>query len=473
MFFSKPTPISSFNLNVSSTKVDKTVAFGPGSVINGSLTLNNSQLLDVYELSVLFHCQIKQKNKTSTFFKVKEIILNKKKEYNGCKVEIGNHLYLFAIQLPINNYPPSISFEEEYEIEYTLQGYLEHSSTHTILYTNTHPIIYLPLVNVIQDKTFNAKEQQSYTRSSSSIELTAKLSQPSFYPGELCNVQVNTNNASDTKIDQLYITIISHLQTEQIIKQQVLYHQPYQVTIPKQTINHSTTLSLLLPYMTLPTFHYNENNTCIIIKHEMIISLTPNHHQQRFLLQDTSSSSPPTSPTSTHSKRFSTSSWFSSFYSNNNNNNSNNNNPSTMLLPPLLSFPLLITTIPSKSLLNQSNKLTIPMILEESSASIIDENDYLCKSSPLPTFIPTSTSPLLRSHLMTTDTDTEDEDVDELSDFNQYSVSPSSSIQWDHGSKNQHSMISSLPENQTNHTHLMVPSKNSHSGISLSSSIIE
>ncbi|KAI9303990.1 hypothetical protein BJ944DRAFT_288977 [Cunninghamella echinulata] len=498
MFFSKPSPlINSFTLSVSSSRIDKTVAYGPGSCINGSLSLNNSQLLDVYELSVLFQCQIKQNNTTSTFFKVKEIILNKRKEYHGCKVEAGNHLYLFAIQLPINNYPPTIlneTFAGEYEITYTLQGYLEHSSTHTIIQTNSHPIIYLPLINVIQDKTFNAQSQQVYTRTSSSslssptsssIELTAKLLQPSFCPGELCSLQINTKNTTDSKIEQFYITIITHLQTDHTIKQHMLYHQPFPVAIPKQTTDHATTLSFLLPYISLPTCHYNENDVCIIIKHEMIIGLSPNHHQQRLLMQQDQNQQQqqqPTSPTSL--KRFSTSSWLQSFYPSNNNNSNNTNPPSpsattAALSPPLLSFPILITTVPIQSLLNQAKRPSIPVIFEESPSStdLTSTETILCKSTPLPKFIPTSTSPLLRSHLIT-DTDTEEEDDDVLSvdlnnQYDKYSVSPSSSFQLDCMSKNnsiihnnnQDSILSFSDNHKNVSTHLMVPTK-SHSGIS-------
>lgn len=264
----------------------------------------------------------------------------------------------------------------------------------------------------------------------------------------------------------------------------MLYHQPFPVAIPKQTTDHVTTLSFLLPYISLPTCHYNENDVCIIIKHEMIIGLSPNHHQQRLLMQQDQNQQQqqPTSPTSL--KRFSTSSWLQSFYPSNNNNNNNTNPPSpsattATLSPPLLSFPILITTVPIQSLLNQAKRPSIPVIFEESPSStdLTSTETILCKSTPLPKFIPTSTSPLLRSHLIT-DTDTEEEDDDVLSvdlnnQYDKYSVSPSSSFQLDCMSKNnsiihnnnQDSILSFSDNHKNVSTHLMVPTK-SHSGIS-------
>lgn len=95
---------------------------------------------------------------------------------------MGNHIYLFAIQLPSSvNYPPTI--KDAYlghRIEYSLQGHLDllDSSTKS---TPIVPVTYLPLV------TFDDNQQQQARSKtiqiSDSVQVTAKLANPSCCPG--------------------------------------------------------------------------------------------------------------------------------------------------------------------------------------------------------------------------------------------------------------------------------------------------
>jgi hypothetical protein len=111
-------------------------------------------------------------------------------------VEMGSHIYLFAIQLPSSvNYPPTI--RDAYlghRIEYSLQGYLDFFDTNsTTKSTSLVPLTYLPLVtfddysiqynnNKIREKTIQIGGE--------TIQIKAKLANPSSCPGKIYYIQI-------------------------------------------------------------------------------------------------------------------------------------------------------------------------------------------------------------------------------------------------------------------------------------------
>lgn len=112
-------------------------------------------------------------------------------------LERGNHIYLFAIQLPSTvNYPPTI--RDPYlghRIEYTLQGHLDFTldnNTHKQKSTANVPLTYLPLV------TFDDRMNQYATRNKSIkieqgseyVNVTANLVNPSSCPGKYIYMRI-------------------------------------------------------------------------------------------------------------------------------------------------------------------------------------------------------------------------------------------------------------------------------------------
>jgi hypothetical protein len=99
-------------------------------------------------------------------------------------------MYLFAIQLPSSvNYPPTI--RDAYlghRIEYSLQGYLDFGDDMSQQHkTPSTPLVYLPLVQYDATKMLQKTKTLTIDRGDESIEITAKLVNPSYCPGNKIN----------------------------------------------------------------------------------------------------------------------------------------------------------------------------------------------------------------------------------------------------------------------------------------------
>ncbi|KAI8986534.1 hypothetical protein BDB01DRAFT_785957 [Pilobolus umbonatus] len=375
MFFQKNTsisPIRSFQANISSGGHDNPIAFGPGSIISGSLMLTLDKPLSAYSMRVIFKCEESDSSKKSTtIFSVESVIWGEVQAtgvQTQCLAE-GSHMYLFAIRLPHVNYPPSMSdYYFGHRIIYTLYGVLNMPSSDN--YTNTVPIIYLPLITCPPEYIAQtSRTSEVFVIENGVIETSVELIKPSYCPGDHCTLKMITNNKSDTKINhvQLMLSAISSTNSPNtpatsdqthVQKKHILLTESFFVSIPKQARDHHDIFRFQIPIHIVPSFT-NKLGKYIDISYEITISI------------------PVT--VSSHSNT----SWFNS----------------TVSVDNILSLPIPITTIPPG----------YPIEVD------VEEAD----SSELPCFIPNIESPF-QSPSMTP------EDYD-------YSVSPLSPFPIDNG----------------------------------------
>lgn len=171
----------------------------------GNIKLFLEKPITIKSIRVVFKCEEwdKKKGPSCTLFSVESCIWSKQgKKYKKKKKsvarsriltsktielaesETGNHIYLFAIQLPSSvNFPPTI--RDAYlghRIEYSLQGYLDMLDSTKC--TPSVPLTYLPVVSLDDftvhyrnGKTIKIEKGEEY------VEVTAKLVNPSSCPG--------------------------------------------------------------------------------------------------------------------------------------------------------------------------------------------------------------------------------------------------------------------------------------------------
>ncbi|KAI9269233.1 hypothetical protein BDA99DRAFT_503927 [Phascolomyces articulosus] len=186
-----PNPVRSFNLSVIPSGQDRVVAFGPGSVLNGSVVLNLDKPVNAHNIRVVFKCeQYNETNSKTTIFHVETFVWGHARS-EGVNVELsdGSHMYLFAIKLPFVNFPPSIhGTYVGHHVEYSLQGFLELDDTPNCIETACVPVIYLPFVtcmpmdgDVLRE---GAKKNQVFRRNNAMIDVTAEMIKPAYCPGK-------------------------------------------------------------------------------------------------------------------------------------------------------------------------------------------------------------------------------------------------------------------------------------------------
>ncbi|KAI9478556.1 MAG: hypothetical protein EXX96DRAFT_525187 [Benjaminiella poitrasii] len=401
MIFQRNTDILSIrNFYITTGGYDKAIAYGPGSIINGSLMITNDKPLSAYNLRIVFKCEEVESSKketTTTIFSVDSIIWGNSREDKQQlpnELSTGSHMYLFAIRLPQVNYPPSIhrSHFAHHRISYSLQAFLDLVSTSSPYAAPLIPILYLPFVTsqatpskrMTQLWLFHQKEEINKR-----IGIVAELIKSAYCPGDLCTVKMTTNNKSGTKISSVQLSLVAVVTTiansssdtsssntipndegdgnemiDYLHKRHTLLTESFYVSIPKDAAEHQDVFQFHLPVHLVPTFT-NKMGKYIDIAYEVNITIVPHHHHGSSLL----------------------------FH---HNNTVVVTDDTTAAESNTISLPIIIGTVPP----------TYPL---SSQPKIEDE------STALPTFIPNIESPLPSPAL--------------VNDGRAYSVSPSNSFQ--------------------------------------------
>ncbi|KAI8091764.1 hypothetical protein BDF21DRAFT_410170 [Thamnidium elegans] len=256
------------------------IAYGPGSIINGSLMITlDDKPLSAHSIRVIFKCEEQDNARnTTTIFSIESVIWGKPGA-DPQELSNGSHMFLFAIRLPQVNYPPSMHDSPfGHRISYTLQGVFD--TTGTTHVTATVPIIYLPLVTC-SPNTLNetSKKTQVFEKEDKKIEVTAELIKPAYCPGDLCTVKMTTNNKSDTKISSIQVLLAAVATTlpptDSVSapyqhKQHTLLTESFYVSIAKQAQNHQDIFTFTIPSNIVPTFT-NKLGKYIDIAYEVII----------------------------------------------------------------------------------------------------------------------------------------------------------------------------------------------------------
>ncbi|ORZ02627.1 hypothetical protein BCR43DRAFT_481859 [Syncephalastrum racemosum] len=267
--------IRSFNLTLTPGQ-NKLVAFGPGSVVNGSVVLVLDQPAEADSLRVVFKCELwdgHQRQTAVPLFHVEERLLKVKTSLSD-----GSHMYLFAIRLPDANYPPSIY--EGYDgvrVEYTLQAFFDlqprgeqqqqqqpdqeqritdHNSTGSstiacsTVSTAPVPILYLPLVTS-DDSTPTASETRVFSWNDAPVRVTATLTKPSYTAGDWCTVKLTVDNRSDGKVKQIDLALACSVASQGgKHRQQIITSDTFYVSRHEQ----QSVLRIRLPDHCVPTF---------------------------------------------------------------------------------------------------------------------------------------------------------------------------------------------------------------------------
>ncbi|KAG0181019.1 hypothetical protein DFQ29_009553 [Apophysomyces sp. BC1021] len=195
MLFSKNNSVRSFHLSITSGGLNKPVAFGPGSVVNGSVFLTLDKPLFARRLRIVFKCEEQLSSKqVNTLFSVETVVWHAKGNKNNQasfpssnsilhgeentpdSVSAGSQMYLFAIKLPNVNYPPSMHDSHfGHHVDYSLQGFLDLESN--TIETKKLQVTYLPLIACNVGETSKDKVKQG------EVEMVAELIQPAYLPG--------------------------------------------------------------------------------------------------------------------------------------------------------------------------------------------------------------------------------------------------------------------------------------------------
>ncbi|KAI9031556.1 hypothetical protein CLU79DRAFT_729121 [Phycomyces nitens] len=368
MFFNKSTETSavrSFQLTISSGN-DRQVAFGPGSILNGSVLLTLDRPIQAYNIRVQFKCEERDKSKTkSTVFSVNEYVWGKARtDEERAELPTGSSIYLFAIKLPHINYPPSMHDTRiGHYVDYVLQGFLE-CNPEAPYGMDTLPVsvLYLPLISSRQPgepqmASKPAKRSQTFDKPGSHVEMTAELIKTAYCPGDVCTIKLTTSNQSDHKITTIQLTLDS-IATTSILPtfasdapilnslrhtHHTLHSETFFVSIPKHSQDRQSIIQFMIPSNCVPT---TENHVGKYLEISYEIALTV----------------PLATPGSTWSFPFGSSSQ-----------------------SPTIYLPLLIATVPESYVHSSAvPRLAIP--------TASDDND------DLPYFIKTAESPLPSPH---------------------------------------------------------------------------
>ncbi|ORZ11991.1 hypothetical protein BCR42DRAFT_493942 [Absidia repens] len=317
MFFKSAVPSTTLQLSISSQGLGGSIAYGPGSVINGTVFLKSSHPIQAQKLYIVFECQVhqhqksKQQQQSTVLFSVTERIqLNEQNtaiayDHTTTVVSAGTHMHLFAIQLPLVNYPPSIAeatFPGVCHIDYTLQAFLDRPELPT-LFSDRIPLTYLPLIvaQMNDHETASRQQQHSLTMQPKSggvsVRIQARMMQSAYCLGEQCTIQLTTDNPMNDKINQVYVTFMTRLyhdypdQQQQHPSQHISYHQAVSISVPKQTKNHVSYVSIPIAQSCLPTFDYHHHQLGITMHHDDVEG-NSSSHQPYFIPSNASSPIP-------------------------------------------------------------------------------------------------------------------------------------------------------------------------------------
>ncbi|KAJ2965142.1 hypothetical protein NQZ79_g113 [Umbelopsis isabellina] len=279
MFFAKQNkaPVQTLSLSLSN---HSSTAFGPGSVINGSLVLELGKPTLANNIKVVFECSEKDKqNSYHNVFTVESIVWpsSKEKIKTENEIEAGRHMFLFAIKFPAVNYPPSLSDSNlGHSITYTLQGIFT-TVNYPQVTSNTLPITYYPLINS-RELTYQNPNDDLVSQtcvfeppnSTACIRLKAELSKPAYCPGDTIVVRTTINNPTDLKITHVQVSLIAttklyqgtltHLDSQHSetpinsssnqnckYQTQTLNSENFYVTIPKKSLDVHNIFRVKIP----------------------------------------------------------------------------------------------------------------------------------------------------------------------------------------------------------------------------------
>ncbi|KAI7847320.1 hypothetical protein BDC45DRAFT_575975 [Circinella umbellata] len=274
LFSSTPaSPVRSFNLSMIPSGQDRVVAFGPGSVLNGSVVLNLDKPVNAHNIRVVFKCeQYDESNSKTTIFNVETYIWGHAQS-EGVSFELsdGSHMYLFAVKIPFVNFPPSIhGTYVGHHVEYSLQGFLELDDTPNCIETACVPVIYLPFVtcmpmdgDVLRE---GAKKNQVFRRNNAVVEVIAELIKPAYCPGDLCTVKLTTTNQSNHKISHMDVSLVCNVNQQ---RHHTLQTETFYVAIPKETKEHQSVFRFHLPDDLVPSTQHPG----LDISYEVVVTL--------------------------------------------------------------------------------------------------------------------------------------------------------------------------------------------------------
>ncbi|CAO3594935.1 unnamed protein product [Absidia cylindrospora] len=318
--------IKSFVLKASSGAQDKPVAFGPGSVVNGNVVIQVSKAQLVKELKVVFQCSEHSGKRSNVIFSVKSVLLGG----DGSQVNnlnVGNHMYLFAIKLPDVNYPPTLRDNYiDHKVDYTLQGFLDVVNPNQELQTRPVHIMYLPLVTC-QSNSSPIQRKKIYQNGEHLVQVDAQLMRPAYCPGDMCTIKLITQNQSDfriTHVDLAFIsTTSSHLSSTQVEgspRNHTLYTEKFYTAINKRINDQHTLLQFKLPSSCPPS---TQTHRHIDISYQIMITVPLHYHTS----SSSAAAAPPTSSSPVSSLMISLPITIATV-------------PSTSPLPPRLEIPL-------------------------------------------------------------------------------------------------------------------------------------
>ncbi|CAO3610981.1 unnamed protein product [Cunninghamella echinulata] len=237
------------------------------------------------------------------------------------ELNAGNHMYLFAIKLPDNNYPPTLYDNYiDHKINYTLQGYLDLKTPDQQLHTQPKHILYLPLISYQPTSNSPIQRKKLYQKGDAFIQIDAELLKPAYCPGDMCSIKLITQNRSDLKITHVDLaflsTTASHFSTSQsqgFRKNHNLYTEKFYVAINSRTNDNHTLIQFKIPSSCAPS---TQSQRHIDISYQIMITV------------------PLYNPHSSSTTRLSS------------NSTTNSTSPSSVASSLMISLPISIVTVP-------------------------------------------------------------------------------------------------------------------------------
>ncbi|KAI9323280.1 hypothetical protein BX666DRAFT_2022035 [Dichotomocladium elegans] len=271
--------VRSLNIAVIPSGEDRVVAFGPGSVVNGSIVLTLNRPIKAHGIRVVFRCE--QFNglseQGSTLFKV---IQQPSIELPG-----GSHMYLFAIKLPFVNYPPSIhGTYVGHRIVYSLQAFLDmvdDDNAPRCVESTRAPLLYLPFTTCTPlpgdtRPLHGAKKMQTFKRNHAVVEVAAEVIKPAYCPGDPCTIRFTTNNYSDCKISHMDVSLVCNISTlgddgiTRNTKHHTLQTETFYVAIPRDAKGHQSVFCFNMPDDLVPSMRHGKQ---LEVAYEVVITM--------------------------------------------------------------------------------------------------------------------------------------------------------------------------------------------------------
>ncbi|OZJ03052.1 hypothetical protein BZG36_03709 [Bifiguratus adelaidae] len=309
---SESTAIQEFRLDVQkSAKGGGTVVFGPGSCINGSVSLVLSKPVRARALRVVLKCtdwQISQivqqqpegngperskspkgSTRETVLFESEGILWGEVPSLHERVIEAGRKIYLFAFRLPMVNYCPSLD-DPHHKIIFSLQAFLDPPSSpspggspalstpghqspyahdkYALLPHTTHSdvtcIDYVPLVPPLSDQAGRVTKGNTWTsaKGDEKVEGWADIESSCTHLGDTFRVNVTLINGSTRTLKTVTCSIVS--KTEDLVKGSLTYKlcstnmlniqvPPQKSPFPRKNTPFTCTFNVRIPQDILPS----------------------------------------------------------------------------------------------------------------------------------------------------------------------------------------------------------------------------